>query len=471
MSLPIRNPRTGVYDYHIEPATADDLERIADELRAAQPGWAALAPEARARALRQFAGAIERHREPLLDALSTDTGRNVIAEAEIDGMGKSFERWIGILEQYAPDAARPSTTFPDVELQQRPVPYPVVGAISPWNFPLVLSFIDATPALLAGCSVIIKPSEVTPRFAAPLRAAIAEVPELASVLRIIDGDGSTGAALVDVVDVVAFTGSVATGRKVGLAAAERFIPAFLELGGKDPAIVMAGADLERATTAILRASVNATGQACQSLERIYVEQSRHDEFVNLLTAKSKATPLSHPNPRSGIIGPLIFAQQAETIAAHLKDAQEKGAKLHCGGKVHELDGGYFIEPTVLSNVSHDMAVMRDETFGPVMPVMSFVDDDEAVALANDSDYGLSAAVFNDDEAAATKLAERLNAGGISINDAGLTAFVFEAEKSAFRCSGLGPSRMGVSGLTRFLRQKAFYVNRGNVLPIEAFGER
>lgn len=471
MSLPIRNPRTGEYDYHIEPATPDALDRIAAELRAAQPAWLALGAAGRARTLRQFADAIERHREPLLDALSADTGRHVIAEAEVDGMGKSFDRWIGILEQYAPDAARPSTTFPNVELQQRPVPYAVVGAISPWNFPLVLSFIDATPALLAGCSVIIKPSEVTPRFAEPLRAAIAEVPELAAVLRIVDGDGGTGAALVDVVDVVAFTGSVATGRKVGLAAAERFIPAFLELGGKDPAVVMAGANLERAATAILRASVNGTGQACQSLERIYVEKSQHDEFVALLSAKAKATPLSHPNPRTGIIGPLIFAQQAEIIAAHLRDALDKGATLHCGGEVRKLDGGYFIEPTVLSDVRHDMAVMRDETFGPVMPVMSFGSVDEAVALANDSDYGLSAAVFNDDEAAATQLGERLNAGGISINDAGLTAFVFEAEKSAFRCSGLGPSRMGASGLTRFLRQKAFYVNRGSVLPIEAFGER
>ena len=471
MSLPIRNPRTGEHDYHIEPVAAAKLASMAAELREAQPAWVALGAAGRARVLRQFADAIERHREPLLSALSTDTGRRVIAEAEVDGMGKSFERWIGILEQYAPDAPRPSTTFPDVELQQHPVPYSVVGAISPWNFPLVLSFIDATPALLAGCSVIIKPSEVTPRFAEPLRAAIAEVPELASVLRIVDGDGSTGAALIDVVDVVAFTGSVATGRKVGLAAAERFIPAFLELGGKDPAIVMAGADLERAATAILRASVNGTGQACQSLERIYVEQRQHDEFVALLTAKAKATPFSHPNPQAGIIGPLIFAQQAETIAAHVQDALDKGATLHCGGEIRELDGGYFIEPTVLSNVSHDMAVMRDETFGPIMPVMSYASTDEAIALANDSEYGLSAAVFNDDEAAATKLAERLNAGGISINDAGLTAFIFEAEKSAFRCSGLGPSRMGASGLTRFLRQKAFYVNRGGVLPIEAFGER
>jgi len=182
-------------------------------------------------------------------------------------------------------------------------------------------------------------------------------------------------------------------------------------------------------------------------------------------------PLSHPDPQQGIIGPLIFERQADIIRAQLEDAFSRGARALTGGELRRLEGGWFIEPTVLTDVHHDMAIMRDETFGPVMPVMPFEDSDEAVRLANDSDYGLSAAVFGPDEASAIAVAERIEAGGISINDAGLTSFIFEAEKNAFRCSGLGPSRMGPTGLTRFLRRQALYVNRGSVLPIEAFGER
>ena len=343
--------------------------------------------------------------------------------------------------------------------------------ISPWNFPLLLSFIDATPALLAGCAVLIKPSEVTPRFAAPVAEAIAAVPELHAVLRFVTGDGRTGAALIGHVDAVAFTGSVATGRKVAAAAAGAFIPAFLELGGQDPVVILEGSDVERASTAILRASVAATGQACQSLERIYVNAQQHDEFADLLSEKAAATPLSFPDPHSGIIGPLIFERQAAIIAAHLDDARAKGAIVRTGGEIKKLDGGLYIEPTVLTNVDHGMRIMREETFGPIMPVMAFTSEQEAVELANDSDYGLSGAVFGPDEVSALRVADQLAAGGVSINDAGLTTMIFEEEKSAFRYSGMGPSRMGPSGLKRFFRHKALYLNRGDVLPIDAMAER
>ena len=290
------------------------------------------------------------------------------------------------------------------------------------------------------------------------------------MLRFVSGDGRTGAALIEHVDAVAFTGSVATGKKVAVAAATAFIPAFLELGGKDPAIILEGSDIERAATAILRASVAATGQACQSLERVYVHQSQYDAFADLLAAKAAATKLSYPDPHDGIIGPLIFERQGEIIQSHLDDAIERGAAVRTGGEVKKLDGGLWIEPTVLTNVDHDMRIMREETFGPVVPVMAFADEAEAVRLANDSDYGLSAAVFGPTEEDALRVAEKINAGGVSVNDAGLTAMIFEEQKSAFRCSGMGPSRMGPSGLLRFFRQKALYLNRGGVMPIEVMAE-
>lgn len=469
-TLTVRNPRTGEADYELRPTPPDAIAALAHELRAAQVGWSRLDLAARIAALQAFKEALENHRTAIVSALSVDTGRSAIARQELDGLKRSIDRWCGDAPRILETAERASSAMPHIAIQQRHEPFPVVGAISPWNFPLLLSFIDVTPALLAGCAAIIKPSEVTPRFAEPVAAAIAEVPQLRDVLAFAHGDGRTGACLIDHVDAVAFTGSVATGKKVAAAAAAAFIPAFLELGGKDPVVVLAGSDLDRAATAILRASVAATGQACQSLERVYVHTSAHDDFVDKLSQKAAATPLSYPDPATGIIGPLIFARQADIIETHLQDALAKGAKIETGGEIKELDGGLWIEPTVLTGVDHEMRVMTEETFGPIMPVMAFDTVDEAVRLANDTEYGLSAAVFGPTEDDALRVAEQISAGGISINDAGLTTMIFEEQKSAFKRSGMGPSRMGASGLLRFLRHKALFVNRGDTLPIEIMAE-
>ena len=212
-------------------------------------------------------------------ALAVDTGRRLLAVSEVQSIAAAIERWCldapGLLNE---ESGR-SRTAPSIEYHAQWVAYPLVGVISPWNFPLMLAFIDTIPALLAGCAVLVKPSEVTPRFIAPLRRSIAAVPELAAVLEIVPGAAETGEALVRTCDAVCFTGSVGTGRRVAQTAAERLIPAFLELGGKDPVIITPSADIERAAIAVLRASVQGTGQACQSLERVYVHESIHDEFV------------------------------------------------------------------------------------------------------------------------------------------------------------------------------------------------
>ena len=465
-----RNPRDGSYDYLLKALDEQEIAVQAQELRSNQPQWQNNDLNERIAVLQEFKLALDKSSADIVSALSADTGRGTIAKQELNGLMGSIDRWCTNAASIVQTHERNSQFLPHIAIQQQLNPYPLVGAISPWNFPLLLSFIDVTPALLAGCTAMIKPSEVTPRFAEPVASVIESIPELNKVLRFVPGDGKTGAALIDHVDVVAFTGSVTTGKKVAAAAAEKFIPAFLELGGKDPVILLPGTDIERAATAILRASVAATGQACQSLERIYVHESMHDEFVNLLTEKAANTPISYPDPHSGIVGPLIFEKQAETIRSHLQDATDKGAKVHTGGRIENHGGGLWVEPTVVSQVDHTMSLMTDETFGPIMPVMSYTTKAEAITLANDSQYGLSAAVFGATEQEALRVAEQINAGGISINDAGLTTMIFEEQKSAFHLSGMGPSRMGPSGMLRFFRNKALYLNRGDIMPIEVMAE-
>jgi acyl-CoA reductase-like NAD-dependent aldehyde dehydrogenase len=469
-SMQARNPRSGELDYTFEAADAGEVAAGCKALRQAQPAWAARSLADRLAILGRFADSVERHQPAIAAAVSADTGRWLLAVSESRGVRPALERWA----RYAPDvlaeARAESRAIPSIHYAQQLVPYPLVGVISPWNFPMLLSLIDALPALVAGCSVAIKPSEVTPRFVVPLQQAIDEVPELASVIRFFPGDGSTGAALIEQVDLICFTGSVTTGRKVAEACARAFIPAFLELGGKDPALVLASADPLRAADTLLRAAVLATGQACQSLERFYVHESLYEPFVARLVEKASAVPLSYPDIHSGIVGPLIFARQAEIIAAQLQDARAKGATIHCGGEVETLGGGKYVRPTVLTGVTHDMKVMTEETFGPILPVMKFGDIEEGVRLANDSVYGLSATVFAGTLEEGEQVARRLEAGGISINDGSLTGQMFEAEKHSFKHSGLGGSRMGPAGLQRFLRKKALMMQSAAPLPLEAFAE-
>jgi succinate-semialdehyde dehydrogenase / glutarate-semialdehyde dehydrogenase len=467
--IDVRNPRTGAIDAHITPPSDPEIRAHADHMRAAQSVWAARPIEQRADILLSLRGAIERRFDELATALEHDTGRRAIARQEVRGVIASLGAWAAQAPQLLSSGWVQGRSMPQLWHRPHFSPYPLVGVISPWNFPLTLSMIDAIPALLAGCGVLLKPSEVTPRFIAPLRACIADIPDLADIFSIVEGDGQTGVALVDAVDAVCFTGSVPTGRKVALQCAGRLIPAFLELGGKDPLIVLASADLDAAVTAALRGSVLSTGQACQSIERIYVARPLHDTFVERLAAAAKACRLNWPDIGAGEIGPIIFAKQADILARHIEDAKARGAHVVCGGEIETHGGGLWLRPTVLTEVNHTMAVMREETFGPIMPIMPFDTIDEAVSLANDTPYGLSAAVIGE-RAEAETVAQRLNAGAVSINDAALTSLFYEAEKHAFGESGLGGSRMGEAGFHRFLRRKALIENTGRPTPLSAFAE-
>jgi acyl-CoA reductase-like NAD-dependent aldehyde dehydrogenase len=458
--IAVRNPRTGRNDYEFTPPTEAELAARCKALRAAQPAWWRAGLETRATILRRFADAVDANREAIVAALALDTGRTHISAGELVSAARNIRRWC----ERAPGIVRTeefqSKMMPTLTVGHQLVPYPLVGVISPWNFPLALSLIDAVPALMAGCAVIIKPSEVTPRFAAPLRAAIRAVPELAAVFDVVPGGRETGAQLVGEVDAVCFTGSVATGRKVAVAAAEHFIPAFLELGGKDPAVVLASADLEQASDGILRSSCLATGQACLAIERVYVHESVHDRLVELLVEKSQRVRLNYPDIDTGELGPMIFDRQADIIDEHLDDAVRKGAHIRCGGRSQTLGGGRYVPATVVTDVDHTMKLMTEETFGPVTPVMKFKTVDEAVALANDTVYGLSGAVFAGTLAEARTVAERIDAGGMSLNDAGLTRETYEAEKHSFGFSGTGGSRHGDAGLLRFFRKKAMLAQSG-----------
>jgi acyl-CoA reductase-like NAD-dependent aldehyde dehydrogenase len=470
-TIQVRNPRNGQFDYEFVPPEPDALQRRAAELRKAQTDWAERPVESRVAVLQRWKDELLARRSAIVEALATDTGRHLLAQAEFGGTVAAIDRWCAqapplVQEHEGRSQAQPSITF-----RSQLVPYPLVGVISPWNFPLTLSLIDAIPALLAGCAVLVKPSEVAPRFVEPLRAVIAAVPELAAVFDLVVGDGRTGSALIGLVDVVCFTGSVKTGRAVGRAAAEHFIPAFLELGGKDPVIVTETADLELATDVVLRASVLATGQACQSLERVYVQDSIYDRFVARLVEKASVVPINYPDVHAGVVGPLIFDRQADIIAGQIDDALRHGARVLCGGRVEiHGGGGRWIRPTVVVDVNHSMQLMTDETFGPVMPVMKFHSVDEAVELANFGVYGLSAAVIAGTLEEAEAIARRIDAGAVSLNDGSLTGVMHEAEKNSFKCSGLGGSRMGAAGLTRFFRRKALIRQTGRPAAIGMFDE-
>ncbi|MCB2107726.1 MAG: aldehyde dehydrogenase family protein [Rhodobacteraceae bacterium] len=460
-TLPVRNPRTGEIDYHITPPTADEVAAITARQREAQKDWAAAPIEHRAAVLRKWAEEIDKNRKAIVKAESTDTGRYRIPSEGPDGVIWSIRGWADSAPEIVKKAMLEGTssTVPHVRYRSQLKPYPLLGVISPWNFPMMLSAIDAVPALMAGSAAIIKPSEVTPRFVEPLMETIQKVPELAKVLTYVVGGGETGQAVIDNVDIVCFTGSVATGRKVAEACARRFIPVFLELGGKDPVIVTENADVDRAADAVLRGSVYATGQICYSIERVYVQEKIHDAFVDKLVKKAEQIELNYPDIHNGHIGPFIFAKQAGIVDEQIDDAVKHGAQVRTGGKSQNLGGGLYMRPTVLTGVTHDMKVMRDETFGPVIPVIKYQTKDDAVKLANDTEFGLSGAVIAGSEEEALELGQQIDAGGISLQDTTLTISILrDAEKTSFNLSGMGGSRMGPASILRFFRKKALMTN-------------
>jgi succinate-semialdehyde dehydrogenase/glutarate-semialdehyde dehydrogenase len=463
-TLAVRNPRTGRTDFDLPVATAQHVATMSARLRENQKGWAAMGLAGRSGVMARWLGEVKKRAAAIVEADAEDTGgchtsylQGFITMGNIGGW---LEDAAGALQKASYQG--PSKAVPSVEVRTQFVPYPLCGVISPWNAPMMLALLDAVPALFAGCAVLLKPSEITPRFTTPLFESVRAVPELAAVFDFVTGDAETGKAVIDNADVVCFTGSVPTGRKIAVHCAERLIPSYLELGGKDPVIVTASADLERATTAVLRGAVHANGMVCFSVERIYVDAAIHDAFVARLIEKAGAVRLNCDNPRAGHLHPFTFAPQADIVKGHLADAVAKGAVIHTGGDVETHDGGLYMHATVLTNVTHDMLIMQEETFGPCLPVMKFRDIEEGIRLANDTTYGLTAAVIAGTEAEALPIAERLNAGAVFVQDTFLTfAKNRTIGTNSFGFSGVGGgSRTGPEAILRFMRRKALLTQHG-----------
>jgi len=460
-SIAVENPASGEVIATVPDLGGADVEAIAAVARAAQPGWWEAGFEARARVLMAARAWLVANGDRVVETICGETGKpadeTLLAEL---GYGVSaLEFWA----KRAPDMLADEiveTASPSVRggrrLEVRYEPVGLVGVIGPWNFPLVNSFGDCIPALAAGNAVILKPSEVTPLTSLLMAEMLAAAGLPDGVFTVATGRGGTGAALVDLVDYVMFTGSAATGRRVLAQAAETLTPVSLELGGKDPMIVLADADLERAANAALTYGLNNSGQVCISVERIYVEDAIHDEFVDRLTAKVEVLRQGPPGELGAVdLGAIIFPPQLELIEAHVRDAVERGAEVRTGGHVGSGPGRFY-EPTVLTGVDHSMRCMTEETFGPTLPVMRVADAEQAVALANEGDYGLQASVWTGDVKRGEALARRLEAGVSCVNDAQLNYAALELPMGGWKKSGMG-SRHGVDGIRKYTRRQSILI--------------
>lgn len=440
------------------------VNRVATELREAQAAWAEAGPRERARWLRRWRDWILAHTDELTDLLQSETGKvRPDALVETTASCEFINYYADNAEKFLADQkVRPAglLSLPK-RLFKTFHPYPLVGIITPWNFPITLFLMDAAPALAAGCAVLAKSSEETPLACARIIEGWAEIgapPVLAHVV----GAGDTGAAIVDVVDFVQFTGSTATGRAVAIRCAEQLKPLSLELGGKDPAIVLEDADLARAVEGVAWGGLFNAGQVCISVERVYVVSPIYDEFVAKLTERVRAlTQGVGPNDD---VGALVTANQVEIAARHVSDAVSAGAKVLAGGDRSEY-GNYFA-PTVLVDVDHTMACMTEETFGPTIPVMRVADEAEAIRWANDSPYGLSATIWTRDRARAQRIARRLDAGAVNINDVFSNLFATTLPHNGWKASGIGSRLGGAYGLHKYCRVQAVTEPRLPVLKRE-----
>ena len=460
--IPVENPATGEIIATVPDLGADAVAEMAARARAAQPEWEAYGFEGRARVMLRAQKWIMDNAARVVETIVSETGKTYedAQLAEIGYAGNAFGFWANEAQGYLADEHVKSSQLlvKGKKLLLRYRPIGLVGVIGPWNYPLTNSFGDCIPALMAGNTVILKPSEVTPLTSLLLADALRECGLPEDVLQIATGRGETGAALVGHVDMIMFTGSTRTGRKVAAEAAARLIPASLELGGKDPMIVLSDADLERAANFATYYSMQNAGQTCISIERVYVEEPVYDEFVAKVAEKVRALRVGKPEGFGTVeVGAITFPPQLEIIKDHVQDALDKGAKVLAGG--HELPGaGRFFEPTVLVDVDHTMKIMTEETFGPTLPIMRVRDADEAVELSNNSHYGLGSSVFTRDTKRGEAIARRLEAGAANVNDAMINYTVLELPMGGAKASGLG-SRHGAGGIRKYCSQQAIVVTR------------
>jgi acyl-CoA reductase-like NAD-dependent aldehyde dehydrogenase len=460
--IPVENPATGQVIAHVADLAPDQVARMAARGRAAQPAWDALGFEGRGRVLRRMQAWLLDHQDEVIEVIRSETGKTYedALIAEVSYGAAAFGFWAEHAPEYLRDEKVKSSQIlvKGKKLVLRHRPLGLIGVIGPWNYPLTNSFGDCIPALAAGNSVILKPSEVTPLTSLKLAEGLRECGVPDGVFQVATGRGATGSALVDEVDMIMFTGSTATGKKVMARAAETLTPVSLELGGKDPMIVLSDADVERAANLAVYYGMFNGGQTCISVERVYVEAPVYDDFVAKVTDKARALRQGYGEPGSADVGSMTFPPQVDIVERHVEDARAKGARVLVGGSRGKQQHGYWYEPTVLVDVDHTMECMTEETFGPTLPIMKVRDAEEAIRLANDSPYGLGASVFGKDLARAEQVARRIDAGAVCVNDADINYTVLELPMGGAKASGLG-SRHGAGGIRKFCQQQSLLVSR------------
>jgi acyl-CoA reductase-like NAD-dependent aldehyde dehydrogenase len=459
--IAVENPATGQTVGTVPDLGAEAVAEMAARARAAQPEWEAYGFDGRGRILMRAQKWLMDNSAQVVETIISETGKTFedATFAEISYAGNAFGFWANNAPEYLADEKVKSGQLlvKGKKLILRHRPLGLIGVIGPWNYPLTNSFGDCIPALAAGNSVILKPSEITPLTSLLMAEGLRECGLPENVFQVATGRGETGAALIEHVDMIMFTGSTKTGRKVAEAAARRLIPASLELGGKDPMIVLSDADLERAANFATYYSMQNAGQTCISIERVYVEEPVYDEFVAKVSDKVRSLRVGPPQgPGSVEVGAITFPPQMQTIEDHVADAVDKGARVLAGGQSSSQGGGRFYEPTVLVDVDHTMKIMTEETFGPTLPIMKVADVDEAVRLANDSPYGLASSVFTRDTERGEQVARRIEAGATTVNDAMINYAALELPMGGAKASGLG-SRHGAGGIRKYTSQQAIVV--------------
>jgi acyl-CoA reductase-like NAD-dependent aldehyde dehydrogenase len=461
-TITVENPATGQVIRSLPVTSPDEVAGLVARARAAQPAWEALGYEGRGRVLRRMQKWMVDNAERVVQTIVDESGKTYEDAAVVElsyGTG-ACGFWAKNAPKYLADE-KIRTTNPFVlgrKLRVRYAPVGVVGVIGPWNYPLTNNFGDAIPALAAGNAVVLKPSQVTPLTSLLLAEGIRECGLPADAIQVLIGGADQAQLLIDEVDFVMFTGSTATGKKVMARAADTLTPVGLELGGKDPMIVLADADVERAANAATYYSMQNGGQTCVSVERVYVEAPIYDKFVDAVTERVAKLRQGPPaGPASVEVGAITFAPQLDVVREHVEQARQAGARITAGGHVREGTGRFF-EPTVLADVDHTMTAMTEETFGPTVPIMKVADAEEAIRLANDSPYGLGSSVWTKDRARGEEIARRIDAGYACVNDANVNYFAYELPMGGWKDSGLGV-RHGAAGIRKYTRQQAILVTR------------